>query len=112
MRNQTGTNNATLGIVCGGSNDNGSTIRNDIQKFTIDISVVSLKNYLSLAVFTAASGNASWGLGLKAYRQEGTGAYFTYGLNINGSDSGMLGVTHTVGSSEPIIHRTHMVGHR
>ena len=32
----------------------------------------------------------------------GTGApNFTYGLNINGSDSGMLGVTHTVGSSEP-----------
>ena len=32
----------------------------------------------------------------------GTGApNFTYGLNINGSDSGMLGVIHTVGSSEP-----------
>ena len=32
----------------------------------------------------------------------GTGApNFTYGLNINGSDSGMLGVTLTVGSSEP-----------
>ena len=32
----------------------------------------------------------------------GTGApNFTHGLNINGSDSGMLGVTHTVGSSEP-----------
>ena len=32
----------------------------------------------------------------------GTGApNFTHGLNINGSDSGMLGVTHTAGSSEP-----------
>ena len=32
----------------------------------------------------------------------GTGApNFTYGFNINGSDSGILGVTHTVGSTEP-----------
>ena len=62
MRNQTGTNNATLGIVCGGSNDNGSTIRNDIQKFTID-TAGNASDYGDLSLqrlrFTAASGNAS-----------------------------------------------------
>lgn len=32
----------------------------------------------------------------------GTGApNFTYGFNINGSDSGLLGATHTVGTTEP-----------
>ena len=32
----------------------------------------------------------------------GTGApNFTHGFNINGSDSGLLGVTHTTGSSAP-----------
>ena len=62
MRNQTETNNATLGIVCGGSNDNGSTIRNDIQKFTID-TAGNASDYGDLSLqrlrFTAASGNAS-----------------------------------------------------
>ena len=36
MRYLSGTNNGTTGVVVGGSNDNGTTFRNDIQKFTID----------------------------------------------------------------------------
>ena len=58
MRNASGTNNATLGILCGGSSDNGTTFRNDIQKFTIE-TAGNASDYGDLTAAKQTSNSAS-----------------------------------------------------